>query len=158
MGVYGLVPGAKRHSPDHTQLSPGRRICSFISHLNSPGRIKPRCHFRRTELFTRASLYCPTSYPLTPESRECTCGQSALPIGAQLLGIIQPSLGSNPRSLACKSRTLLLSHDTLHSVHWLHEMIIIIIIITYSYKAQNPTIVAQCTDVLMVKVSHGVYE
>ena len=31
-----------------------------------------------------------------------------------------------------------------------------IIIITYSYKAQNPTIVAQCADVLMVKVLHGV--
>ena len=45
MHVYSLVPSAKRHSPDFTQLPPGHRTCSFISHLNSPGSIQPGCHF-----------------------------------------------------------------------------------------------------------------
>ena len=40
-GFYGLVSGAKRHSPDYTQLPPGHRTCSFISHLNFPGSIQP---------------------------------------------------------------------------------------------------------------------
>ena len=42
--VYGLVSGAKRHSPDYTRLPTGRRICSFISRLNSLESIKPCCH------------------------------------------------------------------------------------------------------------------
>ena len=37
--VYSLVSSAKRYSPDFTQLPPGHRTCSFISHLNSPGNI-----------------------------------------------------------------------------------------------------------------------
>ena len=43
--VYSLVSNAKRDSPDFTQLPPGHRTCSFISHLNSPGSIQPGCHF-----------------------------------------------------------------------------------------------------------------
>ena len=77
--VYSLVSSAKRYSPDFTQLPPGHRTCSFISHLKSPGSIQPGCHFRRTELYSNTSLHCPTRYPLIPRSRECTCGQSALP-------------------------------------------------------------------------------
>ena len=49
--VYSLVSNAKRHSPDFTQLPPGHRTCSFISHLNFPGSIQADYHFRRTELF-----------------------------------------------------------------------------------------------------------
>ena len=49
--VYSLISSAKRYSPDFTQLAPGHRTCSFISHLNSPGSIQPGCQFRRTELF-----------------------------------------------------------------------------------------------------------
>ena len=79
MKAYSLVSSAKRRSLDFTQLPPGHRTCSFISHLSSPGTIQPVCHFRRTELFKHTSLYCPTRYPLAPGSRECTCGQSALP-------------------------------------------------------------------------------
>ena len=78
--VYSLVSSAKRHSPDFTQLLPVHRTRSFISHLNSPGSIQPSCHFfRRTELFKHTSRHCPTRYPLTPGSRECTCEESALP-------------------------------------------------------------------------------
>ena len=79
--VYSLVSNAKRHSPDFTQLSPGHRTCSFISHLNFPGSIyRPAAiSGTRIALFQHTSLHCPTRYPLTPRSRECTCGQSALP-------------------------------------------------------------------------------
>ena len=108
--VYSLVSSAKRYSPDFTQLPPGNRTCSFISHLNSPGSIQPGCHFRRTALFKHTSLHCPTRYPLTPGSRECTCEQSALPRSTTSKHI-QRCRGSNPRSLASKSRTLPLSHD-----------------------------------------------
>ena len=102
MQVYSLVSSAKRHSPDFTQLSPGHRTCSFISHLNSPGAYSPAAIFRRTELFEHTSLHCPARYPVTPGSRDChplqpgsqhtacaetlagedgdcTCEQSALP-------------------------------------------------------------------------------
>ena len=128
MQVYSLVSRAKRHSLDFTQLPPGHRTCSFISNLSSPGSIHSGCHFRRIELFKHTSLHCPTTrYPLTPGSRECTCEQSALSLVAQRRSIIQPSRGSNPRSLACKSRTPPLSHDTpiwlLHYIceHFAHE-------------------------------------
>ena len=110
--VYSLVSSAKRYSLDFTQLPPGHvhRICSFISHLNSLGSIQPGCHFLRTELFKHTSLHRPTRYPLTPGSRECTCEQSALPRSTTSKHI-QRSRGSKPRSLACKSRTVPLSHD-----------------------------------------------
>ena len=113
MQVYSLVSTAKRHSPDFTQLPPGHRTCSFISHVNSLGSIQPGRDFRRTEIFKHTNLHChwPTSYPLTPGSRECTCGQSTFPIGAQRRSIFQRNRGSNPRSLACTSRTLPLTHD-----------------------------------------------
>ena len=103
---------AKRHSPDFTlsQLPPGYRICLFIRQLNSPGSIQPGCHCRRTKLFKRTSLHCRTRYPLAPESRVPTCEQSALPRNTASEHI-QRSRGSNPRPLACTSRTLLLNHD-----------------------------------------------
>ena len=41
MQVCSLVSSAKRYSPDSTQLLPGHRTCSFISHLNSPGSMQP---------------------------------------------------------------------------------------------------------------------
>ena len=110
MQVYSLVSSAKRHSADFTQLPPGHRAASFISHLNSPGSIQPGCHFRRTELFKHTSLHCPTRYPLTPGSQECTCEQSALS-RSTTSAYIQRRRGSNPRSLACTSRTLPLSRD-----------------------------------------------
>ena len=71
--VYSLISSAKRYSPDFTQLPPGHRTCSFISHLNSPGSIQPGCHFRRTELFKHTSFHCPSRYPLTPGSRVLYC-------------------------------------------------------------------------------------
>ena len=46
----------------------------------------------------------------TSASKKCTCGQSAC-LGAQRRSIIQLSRGSNPQSLACKSRALPLSPD-----------------------------------------------
>ena len=113
--VYGLVSSAKRHSPDFTQWPPGRRTCSFISHLSSPGSIMPGCYFRRTKLFKHTSLHCPTRYPLTPRSRECTRKQSALP-RSTTSEHIQRSPGSNPHSLAYTSHTLPPSHDAPHVV------------------------------------------
>ena len=109
--VYSLVSSAKCHSPDFRQLPPGHRTCSFISHLNSLGSIQPGWHFRHVELFKHTSLHCPTRYPLTPGSRECTCEQSALPRSTTSKHI-QCSWGSNSRSLACMLRMLPLSHDT----------------------------------------------
>ena len=108
--VYSLVSSAKHHSRDFTQLPAGHGTCSFISHLISPGRIKPGCHFRRIELFKHTSLHSPTRYPLTPGSRERTCEHSALP-RSTTSEHIHRSRGSNPRSLACKSLALPLSHD-----------------------------------------------
>ena len=80
--VYSLVSSVKRHLPDFTQLPPGHRTCSFVSHLNSPGSIQAGCHFRCTELFKHTN--CPTRYALTPGLRECTCRQSALPRSTML--------------------------------------------------------------------------
>ena len=54
--VYSLVSGAKRHSPDYTQLPSGHRTCSFLRHLNSPGSIQPGCHFRSTELLKHTAV------------------------------------------------------------------------------------------------------
>ena len=110
--VYSLVSSAKRHSPDFTQLPPGHRTCLFIRHLNSPGSIySPAAIFgARNYSNTQLSLHCPTRYPLTPGWRECTCEQSALP-RSTTSEHIQRSRKSNPRSLACTSRTLPLSHD-----------------------------------------------
>ena len=118
MEVYSLVSSANRYSPDFTQLPPGHRTCSFISHLNSPGSIQPGCHFRPMKLFKHTSLHCPIRYPLTPGSRECTCKQSALP-RSTMSKHIQHSRGPNPRSLACKSRTVPLSHDAPQTFHYL---------------------------------------
>ena len=101
-------------APDFTQLPPDHMTFSFIIHLNSLGSIQPSCHFRSTELFKHTSLHCPTRYPLTPGSRECACEQSALP-RSTTSEYIQRSQGSNPRSLACRSRTLPLSHDAPHT-------------------------------------------
>ena len=109
--VHSLVSSAKRHSTDFTQLPSGHRTCSFISHLNSPGSIQPGCHFRLTELFKYTSLHCPTRYPLTPGSTDCTCEQSAFHRRMHNVGAYSAQRGSNPPSLACTSRTLPLSHD-----------------------------------------------
>ena len=108
--IYSLVSSAKRHSPAFTQLPPGHRTCSFISHLNSPGSIQLGCHSQRTKLLKHTNLHCPTRSPLTLGSRECTCEQSALP-RSKTSEHIQRSGESNPWSLACTSRTLPLSHD-----------------------------------------------
>ena len=107
MQVYSLVSSALRHSPDFSQLAPGHRTCSFISHLNFPGSKQPGCHFRRTELFEHISLHCPPgSHFLLGRESACV---SKVPKG-KTSEHIQRSRGSNPRSLACTSRTLPLSH------------------------------------------------
>ena len=109
--VCSLVSSAKCHTPDfmHIIIPAGHGTCSFVSHLNFPGSIQPGCRFPRAELFKHTSLHCPTGYPLTPGSRECTCEQSALPSSTRPEHI-QRSRESNPRSRACTSRTLPLSH------------------------------------------------
>ena len=77
-----------------------------IKAISTPrGAYSPAAIFWRTELFQHTSLHCPTRYPLTPGSIECTCEQSALP-RSTTSERIQSSRGSNPRSLACTSRTL----------------------------------------------------
>ena len=77
--VRSLVSSAKCYSLDFTLLPPGPWTCPFISCLNSLASMQPGCHFQCTELFKCTSLHCPTRYPLTPGSRECTCGQCVLP-------------------------------------------------------------------------------
>ena len=108
--VYSLVSSVKRCSPNFTEFPPGHMTYSFISHLNLLGSIQPSCHFRCTELFKHTSLHCATRYPLTPESGECTCEQSALP-RSTTSEYIQSSWGSKPQSLACMWCMLPLSHD-----------------------------------------------
>ena len=93
----------------HT-IPPGLRTCSFISHLNSSGSIQPGCPLQHTELLKYISLHCPTRYPLTPGSRKCTCGQSALH-RSTMSEHTQHSWGSNSRSLTCNSHMLPLSHN-----------------------------------------------
>ena len=108
--VYSQVSSAKCHSLNFTQLPPGHRTCSFISHLNSPRSIQPGCHFQHTELFKHTSLHCRTRYPLTPGQESAHVGKMPC-LGAQRQNLIQPSQGLNPQSLACKSCMLPLSHD-----------------------------------------------
>ena len=120
--LYSLVSSAKRHSPDFTELSLGHWTCSFICHNASQlsGEHTARLPFsaRGTTQTHKPSLSYknlwkvlgPTKYLFTPGSRECTCELSALRRNTTSERI-QPSRGSNPRSLACKSRTLPLSRD-----------------------------------------------
>ena len=70
--VYSLVSSVKRYSPHFTQLPPGHRTCSFISHLNSPGSIQPGCHFQCIWNYSNTQTFSPTEYLLTPGSKECT--------------------------------------------------------------------------------------
>ena len=93
--VYSLVSSTKHYSPNFTQLPPGNRTCSFISHLNSPGSIQPGCHFWHTELFKHTSLHCPARYPLTPGLRDSAHVGKVPCLGAQHWSIIQPSWGLN---------------------------------------------------------------
>ena len=111
MEVYSLVSSAKRYSPDFTQLPPCHRTCLFISHLHSPGSIQPGCHFRGTELCsnTQAFTVLPGTHVLL--GRESARVGNVPCLGAQRRSINEPSRGSNPRSLSCKSRTLSLSHN-----------------------------------------------
>ena len=113
MRVYSLVSSVKCHSPDFTQLSPGHRTCSFISHLNSPGSIQPGCHFLAQGTIQTHKPSLSYHVPLTLGSRECTCEQSALP-RSTTSEYIQRSWGSNLQSLACTSHTLPLSHNAPH--------------------------------------------
>ena len=106
--VYGLVSGAKRHSADYTQLPPGHRTCSFISTTRgaySPAAISGARNYSNTQAFT----VLPGTHLLL--GRESARVGKVPCLGAQRLSIIQPSRRSNPRSLACKLRTLSLSHD-----------------------------------------------
>ena len=98
--------------PTSLSYSLGHRTCLFISHLNFPGSILPGCHFRCTELFKHTNLHCPTRYPLTPGSTECTCKQSALP-RSTTLEHVQCSQGLSPWALAFTLCTLPLSLDAL---------------------------------------------
>ena len=97
--IYSLVSSTKRHSPDFSQLPLGHRSYLFISHTNFPGRLEPDSHFRRTELLKHTSLHCPTRYPLTPGSRECTHEQSAFP-RSTTSEHIQRSRGTEP-AISC---------------------------------------------------------
>ena len=80
--VYTLVSSVKRHSPDFTQWFPSYRTM-FV---HKPSQL-PEEHIQWVRLpfsaqgtvFKHTSLPCPTRYPLTPGSRECTYEQSALP-------------------------------------------------------------------------------
>ena len=102
--VYSLVSNMKRYSPDFTQSFPGHRTCSFINHLNSPGMggaysssaISSAQNYSNTQAF----IVLPgTHFLLGQESARV----GKVPcLGAQRRGIIQPSWGLNPQSLACK--------------------------------------------------------
>ena len=67
--VWYLARSATR--ANFTQLPPGHRTCSFISHLNSPESIQPGCHFsaHRTIQTHKPSLsYQVPTYSLGRES------------------------------------------------------------------------------------------
>ena len=72
--VYSVVSSAKRHSPGCTQLPPGHRICSFISHLNSTGSIQPGCHIgARNYLNTQAFTVLPGTHLLLDRENARVC-------------------------------------------------------------------------------------
>ena len=113
MEVYSLVSSANRHSRavDFTQLPPDHMTRSFISHLNSsasahsPAAISGAKNYSNTQAFT----LLPGTHTLLGRERARVGKEPSL--GAQRGSIIHPSPGSKPRSLACKLRTLPLSHD-----------------------------------------------
>ena len=112
--VYNLASSTKHHSPNFMQLPPGHRTWSFIGHLNSPGSIQPGCHFWCAKLFkhTRAFTVLSGTHLLLGLASAC---MGKMPyLGAQRRNIIQPSQGSNLRSLTFKSHMLPLSHDAPH--------------------------------------------
>ena len=109
--VYRLVSRKKCYAPDFTQLPPGHRTCSFVSHLSSPGSRQPGCHFQCTELIPtyKAFTVLPGTHLLLGQE---SARVGIVPcLGAQCRTIIQPSRGSNPPSLTCRLCTLPLSHD-----------------------------------------------
>ena len=65
-----------------TQLyPPDHRTCSLIAYaISTPrGAYSPVSMMALKSIQTHRSLHCPTRYPLTSGSRDCTCGQSVLP-------------------------------------------------------------------------------
>ena len=113
--VYGLLCDAKCHSPDYSQLLPGHRTSSFIYKPSQlPGSTQPGCRFWRTVLskHTEAFTVPPGATDLLLHgSGECTCMGKVSCLGAQPLSGNQPAGDPNPRSFACKSRTLRLNDD-----------------------------------------------
>ena len=80
--VHSLVLGTKRSSPNFTQSppGPGHGTCSSLKPTQTPrGACSMTAISGTQKLFKHTSHHHPTRYPLTPGSRECTCGQSALP-------------------------------------------------------------------------------
>ena len=61
-----------------TSIFPGYRTCSFQYQLNSLGMHTALLPSRRWKLFKHTSNHCPTKYPFTPGSRECTYRWSVL--------------------------------------------------------------------------------
>ena len=104
-GIWREAPLAQLHT-----TSLWSQDLSIHKPSQLPGSTQPGCRFGRTELFKHTSLHCPTRYPFTPGSTECTCRQSALPWSTTSQHS-SAQWGSNPRYLGCKSRTLWLSHD-----------------------------------------------
>ena len=90
-------------------LLPGHRTCSFISHLNSMGSItiSGSRNYSNTQAFT----VLPGRATHLLLGRENARADKVPSLGAHRQSIIQPSRGSNPRSLACKSCMPPLSHD-----------------------------------------------
>ena len=77
--VHSVISSGKHHSPDFTQCElPRHRTCSFISHLNSPGSIRPAATCSTRNYSNTQAI---TVLPGTPLllGQESACGQSALP-------------------------------------------------------------------------------
>ena len=77
--VYSLVPSAKRHSPDFTQITP----CSQDLFVHKPSQL-PGEHTARLLFFGARDCSNTEAFTVLPGThlhlgRECTCEQSALP-------------------------------------------------------------------------------
>ena len=106
--VHSLISSTKCYSPDFPQLPPGRVQGPVHSEAvsNRPGSMQPICHFQCTKLFKHANLHCPIPGTHLLLGWESGHAGRVLAYRSTTAKYFQPSRGSNPWYLACKSRTL----------------------------------------------------
>ena len=106
------------HSTSHNYPLHGHMYLFVHKPSQLPGEHTAWLPFRRTELFNTHKLSLSYRVPtFTFGSRECTCGQSALPMSTTSEHN-SAQLEIEPAFLACNSRMLPLSHDAPRILGW----------------------------------------